>query len=409
MFSYKNNKYIIINYIILLIFIPIINASLDLEEIKNIKKWDEETLFEYIKTYYINKENIEDFHYMIVDPNQYLKDKNLINIKNSFEQLHNEYNVTSFIYIINYLKKNTDLNYKLKDFNNKIFSEIKLNNQLFEEYSTLSIIFQVEDNKMNVRLGSSCRSIISDSEAYQILKDNEKYLSSKQIDIILGKFINSFLKKYKHNYIKYKKEGNSFSFLRKILTFKGIFILSIIILSYFLLIYFCLIYKIDNQSTKKVEPLTELEKEIENFIKINKNENIEIIMKTSCIICMNNYESEILSSDDKNSLPCGHIFHNQCIYKYFKLKENNHRCPICKAKFIIKLNEKKEKVSIKDFSLNDKWDYNNNNNFVYLIDDFINIQKMMNPFEVKDEFCNKIKFMHDKQNLEGTIAKIKNF
>ena len=151
MSSYKNNKYIIINYIILLIFIPIINASLDLEEIKNIKKWDEETLFEYIKTYYINKENIEDFHYMIVDPNQYLKDKNLINIKNSFEQLHNEYNVTSFIYIINYLKKNTDLNYKLKDFNNKIFSEIKLNNQLFEEYSTLSIIFQVEDNKMNVR------------------------------------------------------------------------------------------------------------------------------------------------------------------------------------------------------------------------------------------------------------------
>ena len=180
---------------------------------------------------------------MIIDPNEYLTNNDYLEIKKNLEKLYTQYNITSFIYIINYLKKNTDLNYKLKDFNNKIFSEIYKYKKNFDEYSTISAIFQIEDNKMNIRLGSACRSIISDSESLQILKDNYEYLSSKQIGNLLTKFTSSFVNKYIYNYNQSKKNSkNKFNFLFQILTFKGIIILSILILVYSLLIYFFFFY-----------------------------------------------------------------------------------------------------------------------------------------------------------------------
>ena len=56
---------------------------------------------------------------MIIDPNEYLTNNDYLEIKKNLEKLYTQYNITSFIYIINYLKKNTDLNYNLKEFNNK--------------------------------------------------------------------------------------------------------------------------------------------------------------------------------------------------------------------------------------------------------------------------------------------------
>jgi hypothetical protein len=224
---------------------------------------------------------------MIIDPNEYLTNNDYLEIKKNLEKLYTQYNITSFIYIINYLKKNTDLNYKLKDFNNKIFSEIYKYKKNFDEYSTISAIFQIEDNKMNIRLGSSCRSIISDSESLQILKDNYEYLSSKQIGNLLTKFTSSFVNKYIYNYNQSKKNSkNKFNFLFQILTFKGIIILSILILVYSLLIYFCFFHKFsENKITN-----TLVEKNIEKFIKTNRDESINNINKIFCIICLNKYD-----------------------------------------------------------------------------------------------------------------------
>ena len=105
---------------------------------------------------------------MIIDPHNHLKNDNLLEIKKYLEKLYNEYNLTCFLYLTNHVKKNTELNYNLKYFNNKIFSEIHKYNQNFDEYSTISLIFQIEDDKMNIRLGSTCRTIITDSEALRI-------------------------------------------------------------------------------------------------------------------------------------------------------------------------------------------------------------------------------------------------
>ena len=141
-------------------------------------------------------------------------------IENTAYYLYKELEKT---YEVKGCSMDVDDNYKLKDFNYKIFSEIYKYKKDFDEYSTMSAIFHVEDNKMNIRLGSSIRKIISDSEAFQILKDNSNYLSNKQIIILLNKFISSFIKKYAHNYQQDKNNNkNNFSFFKQIFTSKGI-------------------------------------------------------------------------------------------------------------------------------------------------------------------------------------------
>ena len=403
--------------ILLIIFLPLINSSLIYNDSF---RWDEETLLEYVKINFLNPDNetnnIDQFHFMIIDPHNHLKNDNLFEIKKYLEKLYNEYNLTCFLYLTNHVKKNTELNYNLKYFNNKIFSEIHKYNQNFDEYSTISLIFQIEDDKMNIRLGSNCRTIITDSEALQILKDNSQYLNKNQINILLKKFFSSFINIYSKNYMSYVKNNkNRFSFIKQILTFKGISILSLIILSYIFLIYFCLIYKIGDKCNKNSNINTYIENNIEKFIKMNKDEPLEKIMQTFCIICLNKYESDnIITTIDDNdnnkiNLPCGHIYHQICIYKYFKSMKISY-CPLCKAKFKIKFDDTNEKIKIKNYTLNNNWDYKDNNSFDCYINEFIDLQKANNSFDIKNEFCDKMKNLYNnKQNLENSIAKIKNY
>ena len=96
-------------YFILIILIISNSFSSFNESFKSLKKWDEETLYEYIKYKYLtpNNEtnNITEFHFMIIDPNEYLTNDDYLEIKKNLEKLYTQYNITSFIYIINYLKK----------------------------------------------------------------------------------------------------------------------------------------------------------------------------------------------------------------------------------------------------------------------------------------------------------------
>ena len=405
-------------FVFIVLFISFINSSSTFNESYSaMKNWDEETLFEYVKFKYLTPDNetnnISDFHYLLIDPNEYLKDNYLTEIKNNLEKLYKAYNITSFIYIISDVKKNTNLNYKLKDFNYKVFTEIYKYKKDFDEYSTMTAIFHIEDNKMNIRLGNSCRKIISDFEAFQILKDNSDYLSNKQIGILLNNFISSFIKKYSFNYQKYTKNTkNNFAFFKQIFTFKGISIFIVLILSYIILIYFCLIYKYTEKCTKNNINNTDLEKSLEKFIKINKDETIGKVMKNFCIICLNNYDSDSIIAEnndtEKINLPCGHSFHHQCIYKYFKSQENK-LCPICKTKFKMKLDDNNEKIIIKNYDLNTNWEYNDSNSFDCIINDFISLQKTLNSFEIKNEFCDKMISLYCNQNLENSTVKIKNY
>ena len=58
-------------------------------------------------------------------------------------------------------------------------------------------------------------------------------------------------------------------------------------------------------------------------IKIDESELSE--NETECIICMEEFKKD----DDGIYLPCQHLFHKDCLYEWFKIKDF---CPICKNK-----------------------------------------------------------------------------
>ena len=65
----------------------------------------------------------------------------------------------------------------------------------------------------------------------------------------------------------------------------------------------------------------------EKFIEISKKEeNSKKEQFNKCIICMEDYKI----GDEVETLPCFHLFHKECIDRWFK--NNKDSCPICKNK-----------------------------------------------------------------------------
>ena len=98
--------------IIILLFIPLIYT----QNITNItkKKYNEQSLYDFIKPKFLSPDKPEDMqklHYMLVDPEEYLKSISTVEIRRNLELLYKEFNITSFIYIVNAIEKNRDLNY----------------------------------------------------------------------------------------------------------------------------------------------------------------------------------------------------------------------------------------------------------------------------------------------------------
>ena len=172
-------------------------------EFTQIYKWDEKTLFEYIKNKYISLDNldiIKQLNYMIVDPNGYLKNVDILDSIENLEALYREFKVTFFIFIINSIKENTKLNYQLKDFMSAINSEIYKYNKNYEEKKIISALFAVENKKMFIRVGKESRQILSDSEALTILKKRKEDLENHNLKKLIYDLSKDILIKYKQNY-----------------------------------------------------------------------------------------------------------------------------------------------------------------------------------------------------------------
>ena len=245
-------------FLFFLFMIPIIKT-----QNSTMKAYDEQGLIEFIKNKFLNSDKPDDIkkiHYMIVDPDEYLKSVNLVKINKNLELLYKEFNITTFIYIVNAIQKNRDLNYKLKDFSSLVFSEIYAKNPEFDQYTTISAIFQVEDQKMNIRLGSSCRNIIYDSTALTIINKREKDLKEKKLGKLFEEFTKELLGTYRKSYKTNKNSKLSFIIQR------GVYIL-ISISSILVMLIIC--YYLFFGKTKL---------DIENIIKINTH---EIVAKTS--------------------------------------------------------------------------------------------------------------------------------
>ena len=69
-----------------------------------------------------------------------------------------------------------------------------------------------------------------------------------------------------------------------------------------------------------------LDEEITNSFPKRIVEDINKIKEKNCIICL----EEFKKGDELTTVPCFHVFHPNCINKWF---ENNKSCPICKIEF----------------------------------------------------------------------------
>ena len=425
----------------ILLFFPFIKTLPNFEESLP-KKWNEHSLFDYIKQNFINSnksENVQNMHYMIVDPNEYLKNLTLENTKNNLDCLFKEFNITSFIFIVYGIEKNTDLDYKLKDFVSELFSEIYKYNSNFDQYSTISILFQIEENEMSIRMGSTCRWVINDLDALKILRKREKELKDKKLDLLLNELSKELLSTYRKNFkIVNNNSGNSI--FKKYIIYIMCFILLILLSTLF---YCCFCNKINegkisNNEIIEVDIKSNKEIKIKEFINDHKNKNIKTVMEESCIICLEDYDKENendinnnvttsnsdeedtnnnnnnkdILSNEKVTLPCEHSFHISCISNWFK---HEKKCPICKTEYEFfekreKKGNNKNKLNIKNYNLNKNLEFSDENNFSDHVKDFIRMQKLLNPVDINEEFCIDIIKSHNgnKKGDKYEIAKIDN-
>ena len=422
-------KKLLFKNLLLFIIFPLISSLPQIKELIK-KKWDEHSLFDYIKQKYLNPDNpeeIKNLHYIIADPNEYLNNINLDEIKNNLELLYKELNVTTFIYVISEVEKNRDLNYKLKDFASEVFSEIYKKNPNFDKYSTISAIFRIEDKKMHIRLGSSVRSILYDSVALKILKKRANDLENKKYEKLLRLFTKELLSTYKKNF-ELSKNYKGYFTIKKIIIYIASFVLLLAILT----ICYCIFCNNKGKFFKLKDDFIEIylnsnkEKKIEDFIKNNKNKNIDKVNRDICLICLRKYEQknyrnnvvtnnsdeeDTNNKNEKIKIPCGHFFHIKCIIDWFKLEK---KCPICLTEYELYENELKKneenKLNIKKYNLNGNSKKEENNLFIRQIDNFLRIQKMINPLDDINEenIKNKIGCKDNEKNDIFKSIKIDN-
>ena len=354
-----------------------------------------------------NLQQIKELQYMIIDPNEYLKNEDLIECSKNLELLYKEYKVTFFIFIINSIKENTVLSYQLRDFMYKINLEINKYNKDYEGNKVITALFSVEDNKMLIRVGSECRKLLSDSEALKILKKRKDDLKNKNFKNMLNILSKDVLDAYAKNYEKIQTNSPSL--------FKIIFY--IVIFALFGYIYFNFIKSnfssnLYSENFINIEMKSQLGKKIRDFINKNHSKKFKKLMEEYCLICVENYDkinndNNVLfdfeeSSKEKIVLPCEHIFHLKCISKWF---QNEKNCPLCRAKF--EVSKKDGNLNITNYILNDNWMYDNSYNFKNIIEEFLRVQKILNPDEINEDFCSKIINENNNRKENGFFKNVK--
>ena len=70
-------------------------------------------------------------------------------------------------------------------------------------------------------------------------------------------------------------------------------------------------------------------------LKKNNHHNDKLILNDQCSICLENFND----CDNVSILPCNHVYHKNCIYRWFN---NNNQCPLCKTNLDEIENEKYE-------------------------------------------------------------------
>ena len=351
--------------------------------------WNEESLFNYTKINYFNRPYKKLINHLIVDPEKYIQDEEITNFKLPIESLINDYNIKNFLFLVNSVEnsfsysKFENLIYKINDYLNK-------NNDDFDPETLISTFISLKNSKIFIVRGNKIKKIISKKESDNLIKNIQKLLKSKKdsVDKIIKNYYEKILKICKKN------EKLNKSFYGR---YKNIIILLVIII----VIIICVVY-FSGESHDFEHKISAKENKITTFLDKNIEKNLDSIMEKNCIICLDDYSNKKDVSDIKNNktstdnididkfkLPCGHIFHNKCLLKWF-LKET--KCPLCKSVFKLQNNHNKHDNQIKiiKYTINKNPGFNNKNQLIDLIENFLQIQKKFNPHIISDSFVKEL-------------------
>ena len=333
-------------------------------------------------------------HYKIIDPDEYLKSEDVINLENQLKEIYTSHNVITIVVIARSLDL-TDKSGKEIDISNYtqiIFDEIYQKNIVKNDSSVVMAVVSIEGKIMTMRAHGTVSFTISQQDCYNILNVVNNYYSYGEYSygtVELGKLINYYL-------------VNTGFFARNKRFFVMIFIL---ILSFVICYILALIaQKIRDKRNLRLT-MSDEEKllKIREFLKKCKAD--KKILSDNCIICLEPFdnctsvnhsligepntnvtknkdnndlieeehkendkdkdsvviEMQNLSKDNINNksemtdnqistLPCGHRYHVKCITEWMLRKKSI--CPMCREKMDVSISDNGEEEDLQNELLN---------------------------------------------------------
>ena len=355
------------SFLFLLLLIKKIYSNILIEE------WEPESLYEYTKKNYLENNNPEkssNLKYMIVDPENYLKNNDLSEINQGMKLLYDKFKINNYIFIISKIKireykinntKGLDIDKETERFLSKFNYIMYRENNYYEDSMTLMTIIFVNDAKIKIRTGLKLRNIIQEKDIINIVYSKEIDLLEGNYYYVVKELINDFYKNYIENYKYY----NSFFYKNKSKIFSS---------SIFILLSFIFLFIYSNYI-----PKGEREQKIKDFIYQNKDVKYNILFQCFCVFCLSHFmplkeklkienflDKDRLKKEKIEVLKCGHFFHKICIKEWEKTFKE---CPLCNI---------------------DKKSKENNLFFKDIINEFVEIQRKYYPHKINKDQCNRI-------------------
>ena len=375
----------------ILVFLPNFSGSIKplISFVKLLKKYTTSDIVSFIS-------ECKTKHYKIIDPDEYLKSDDIIDLEKQLKEIYTSHNVIVIIVIARSLDL-TDKSGKEIDISNYteiIFDEIYKKNIVKNDSSVVMAVVSIEGKIMTMRAHGTVSFTISQQDCYNILNVVNNYYSYGEYSygtVELGKLINYYL-------------VNTGFFARN----KRFFVMIFILISSFIICYVLALIaqKIRDKRNLRLT-MSDEEKllKIREFLKKCKAD--KKILSDNCIICLEPFENctsvnhsliaepntnatknkdnndlieeehkdndndkdkdsvviemQNLSKDNINNksnmtdnqistLPCGHRYHVKCITEWMLRKKSI--CPMCREKMDVSISDNEEEEDLQNELLN---------------------------------------------------------
>ena len=384
---------LLIFQIIILLYLPNLSFSRTplASFIKILKKYTTSDIVTFIS-------ECKTKHYKIIDPDEYLKKEDMIELEKQFKEIYNSHNVIPILVIA----RNIDLTDKsgkkidISNYTEIVYDEIVEKKIVKNESSVILTIVSIEGKIMTMKALGKVSLTITQQDCYNILNVINNYYSYGEYSygsVELSKLINYYL-------------VNTGFFARN----KRFFLMILILVLSFI---FCYILALIAQKIREKRNLRLTMSDEEKLLKIReflkKCKSDKKILSDNCIICLEPFdnctsvnhslmaesnrgnkdnkdnnnnlidEEENKENKDKSSviiemqnmgsenneiinnksnisdnqistLPCGHRYHVKCITEWMLRKKSI--CPMCREKMDVSISDNGDEEDLQNELLN---------------------------------------------------------